>query len=66
MTYLLSDGSNDARAVLTRSCRYLRAEHGRTISEAPRRILTAAMRIVGTDAVVDLRQRNIAARLGKE
>jgi hypothetical protein len=37
-----------------------------TLSKAPRRILTAARGIVGTDATVDLRQRNIAARLGKE
>lgn len=51
------------KASLTRSCRYLRAEHGRTLSEASRRILTAAMQCVGTDATVDLKQRNIAARL---
>lgn len=51
------------RASLSRSCRYLRAEHGRTLSEAPRHILTAAMKCVGTESTVNLKQRNIAARL---
>lgn len=42
---------------------YLRDTNGRTETEAPRRVLTAASKIVGTDKVVDLNQRNIKARL---
>jgi len=53
-----------SKAILVDACRYLKTEHGRTISEGPRRILTAALLCVGTDDTVDLKQRNIAARLG--
>jgi hypothetical protein len=54
----------DARASLTRACRYLRDSGGRTATEGPKRILTAAMKAVGTDAIVDLNERGIKARLG--
>lgn len=53
-----------AKMLLGRACLYLRAEHGRTSSEGPRRILTAASQIVGTDIEgVNLKQANIARRV---
>lgn len=48
---------------LRRVSRYLRDTHGRTATEAPRRILTEASKIVGTDKKLDLTKRNIVARL---
>jgi hypothetical protein len=51
------------QAKLYWACAYLRKTHGRTETEAPRRILTAAAKLVGTDKEIDLTRRNIKARL---
>jgi hypothetical protein len=42
---------------------YLRESYGRTATEGPRRILTAALRCIGTDRDVDLTQPFIRARV---
>jgi hypothetical protein len=49
--------------ILRNACSHLKKEQGRTATEGPRRILTAALQCVGTDRVVDLKQRNIKARV---
>lgn len=49
--------------LLRNACRYLKAEHGRTVSEGPRRILTAALKCVGTDLTVDLKATHIKSRV---
>lgn len=51
------------KSSLSRACKYLRDTQGRTETEAPRRILTEAAKLVGTDQEIDLTKRNIKARL---
>ena len=55
--------TKEAIIALTHACTYLKKTHGRTISEGPRRILTAALRCIGTENEVDLTAKNIKARV---
>lgn len=48
---------------LYRASTHLRKSSGRTETEGPRRILTEAAKIVGTDNVLDLNKRNIKVRV---
>lgn len=45
--------------MLYRAAKYLRDQHGRTDTEAARRILTTAARFIGTEDEVDLNHRYI-------
>lgn len=61
---LAEEREASARGTLKSACNYLKAVHGRTATEGPRRILTEASRLVGTDARgVDLTKRNITRRV---
>jgi hypothetical protein len=53
----------NAQDMLRRINRYLRDTHGRTPTEPERRIISAAIKVVGTDKELDLTQRNIRVRL---
>jgi hypothetical protein len=44
----------DSRELLENACRYLRKEYGRPETEFARRILTVALKCVGTDRAVVL------------
>lgn len=51
------------KGMLYNASKHLRSTSGRTETEAPRRILSAAAKLVGTDKELDLTKRNIKARL---
>jgi hypothetical protein len=44
----------EARDILIHASKYLRDTHGRSITEEARRILTTAIKLVGTDKVLDV------------
>lgn len=61
---LLEDGKKYVQGKLQRASKHLRDTSGRTLTEGPRRILTEASKLVGTNIPgVDLTKPNIRKRV---
>jgi hypothetical protein len=57
------DAIESAKDTVANASFYLRESYGRTETEGPRRILTAALRCIGTERDPDLTQQSIRARV---